>query len=646
MTVNKIINERLKLLKNSNRTFKDIFEIIHHNSEFLFAEKTDGFRISKVTYGECYNYSYKMGSYLSGKLSDSKYVGLMMENSLEFITSMYGILMNNKIPVLLNIRLGSILNNQVINRLGIKEIICDKEYDVNALKIVVNNIDYDTIINIDSNMFIWENKLALTTSATSLNIKICFYDGEAICTQIENSKDICKTNPMIKKHYNGYIKQLAFLPFYHIFGLMASYFWFSFFGRSFVFLKDLSSDTLLKTIKKHQVTHIFAVPMLWHTVYKNIIKEVEKEDPKTIKKFYKGLKLSTFVQRINPKFGIWFASKIFKRVRTKLFNDSVKFMISGGSYLSYDVSYTINALGYPLFNGYGMSEIGITSVELSKNIKVRNKRSIGKPLKTVEYKINENNQLLVKSRGICTKIVTMNNEFDTDYDAYFNTQDIVFDDKTGRYFIEGRTDDIVLTDNGEKINPDVIEQTLSIPSVERYALLGIENNNKIELSLVLELKYPLTEIKINQINRDVDNMLKKLSDNKYVINKIYYTFDPIASPTAIKVSRKILIKWIKENKVNLLPFNELQNMKIESLDELSEKVSIEILMIFKDVLNISKEIGLGDHFIFDLGGTSLDYLTLLMKIEEKYEFKFHQSDEICYTVLQFTKYIINLLNKE
>ena len=87
-------------------------------------------------------------------------------------------------------------------------------------------------------------------------------------------------------------------------------------------------------------------------------------------------------------------------------------------------------------------------------------------------------------------------------------------------------------------------------------------------------------------------------------------------------------------------------MKIESLDELSEKVSIEILMIFKDVLNISKEIGLGDHFIFDLGGTSLDYLTLLMKIEEKYEFKFHQSDEICYTVLQFTKYIINLLNKE
>ena len=87
-------------------------------------------------------------------------------------------------------------------------------------------------------------------------------------------------------------------------------------------------------------------------------------------------------------------------------------------------------------------------------------------------------------------------------------------------------------------------------------------------------------------------------------------------------------------------------MKIESLDELSKKVSEEISMIFKDVLNIGKEIDLGDHFIFDLGGTSLDYLSLLMKIEEKYEIKFHQSDDACYNVLQFTSYIINLLNKE
>ena len=32
---------------------------------------------------------------------------------------------------------------------------------------------------------------------------------------------------------------------------------------------------------------------------------------------------------------------------------------------------TINGLGYPLYNGYGMTEIGVTSVELSPDVKQR-----------------------------------------------------------------------------------------------------------------------------------------------------------------------------------------------------------------------------------------------------------------------------------
>ena len=38
---------------------------------------------------------------------------------------------------------------------------------------------------------------------------------------------------------------------------------------------------------------------------------------------------------------------------------------------------------------------------------------------------------------------------------------------------------------------------------------------------------------------------------------VYYTYDPIASEAAIKVSRKILLKYINEGKVKLLSYNEL-----------------------------------------------------------------------------------------
>ena len=183
-------------------------------------------------------------------------------------------------PMLLNIRLGSELNNQIIERLNIEYVVTDSDYSVNAQIINIKNSNYRDVccelVNLD-----WENEMAISTSATSLNVKVCVYDGESISEQIKNSDYICKSNSFIKKHHKGYLKQLAFLPFYHIFGLMATYFWFSFFGRCFVFLKDLSSDTIIKTIKKHEVTHIFAVPMLWHTVNKTLIKTVEKEDEKT-----------------------------------------------------------------------------------------------------------------------------------------------------------------------------------------------------------------------------------------------------------------------------------------------------------------------------------------------------------------------------
>ena len=642
MNINKIIKERLELLNKSNKDFKSIFEIIHKDKENIFCEKTDGFKIHKTTYKECYINSYKMGEYLKNILDDScEYVGLMMNNSLEFITSLYGILMNNKKPVLLNIRLGNVLNNEIIKRLNIKDIICDDDYDVIGNKINVLGFDYSKITSYDETKFIWANELAICTSATSLNVKICIYDGYAISSQITNSEYICKTNKIIKTHYNGYLKQLAFLPFYHIFGLMASYFWFSFFGRCFVFLKDLSSDTLLRTIKKHEVTHIFAVPMLWHTVHKTIIKEINKQDEKTRNKFYKGLKLSTKLQSVCPKLGLRIVKKLFSEVRTKVFGDSVAFMISGGSYLSYDASYVLNGIGYPLFNGYGMSEIGITSVELSYNINERNKRSIGIPFNTVEYKINDNNQLLVKSKGICKKIITKDNVIEIDNDEYFNTYDIVNCDKKSKYYILGRCDDVVLTPSGEKVNPDVIEQMILLPSAERFCLIGLNVDNINYLTLIVELNKTLSEIRINKIFDEVNRMLEVLDKENFKIDKILYTFDPIQSATAVKVSRKILKKWIDDGIVKLLSFNELKVEKLDNIDELTKKVVEEVKLIFNELLDSNIDIDINAHFILDLGATSLDYLTLLVKLEEKYDIKFNTNNDPCYSVLQFVNYIIS-----
>ena len=52
-TIDEAVNYKLNLLTNSDREFKNIFEIMFTESDNVFAEKTDGYRIIKTTYGQC-----------------------------------------------------------------------------------------------------------------------------------------------------------------------------------------------------------------------------------------------------------------------------------------------------------------------------------------------------------------------------------------------------------------------------------------------------------------------------------------------------------------------------------------------------------------------------------------------------------------
>jgi long-subunit acyl-CoA synthetase (AMP-forming) len=310
-----IINERISLIKQSNRSFKDIFNCVHYQENNTFSEELDGFKIVKTTYKEAKMSSILMGHYFDTNISLPKgsYVGLMMENKKKWIFSFWGLLMAGFKPVLLNTRLGLTLNKDVVKLLDLKMIVSDQEIGLTKDEININKIKLEeTDRTIDD--FVWENEIALTTSATTLNIKICVYKGENITAQILNTDRIISENTLIMKHYNKELKQLAFLPFYHVFGLIATYFWFAFFSRTFVFLKDYSIDTILNTIKRHKVTHVFAVPLLWHGIHKEIIKQVNQKGKKTKKKFDRAIKFSIFIQRIFPRWGLKLVRKMFKEV--------------------------------------------------------------------------------------------------------------------------------------------------------------------------------------------------------------------------------------------------------------------------------------------------------------------------------------------
>ena len=638
------IKERFFALNQASMDMESIFNIIHDQGERIFTEYLESFVIKEVKYTTFKSYVKKSAAYLvnQGLKPHHQYVGLLMDNSLNWVSLFWAILMIGGKPVLLNKKLPLSINNDVIKRLDIKYVISDIQSNDIATSIIYFDNQHKLISEIEAleelDNVDWENEIVLTTTATTLNYKICVYQGEDIYHAVMNARCVLKRNKNVKEHYNQRLKVLAFLPFYHIFGLMAAYFWFSIFGRTFIFLKDYSSDTILKTIQRYKVTHVFGVPLLWNTIAKELKRKIEALPEKDKKKAYKGIKLCYNLQNIFPNYGRRVARKLLKPIQSQLFGDSVLFCISGGGPIPKETLYLINAIGYPLYNGYGSTEMGITSVELRSKPKYRVLGTIGLPLDSVSYLI-DNDELLIKGTSICSKIIYKDGKEEIiNKDSWYHTGDVFRKDKHGYYYAIGRNDDVYIGESGEKIHPDEIEKHVLLTSVVRYCFTTYLG----QLSLILQLSKHNYTVKAESINKEVKETLSLLKEKGYQVDKVYYTFDDIANENAIKVSRKLLDRLLSNGEVKLEEFSYFSALVETKKEELNDEITKRIKIVFSDVLNKDiTEIREDSDFFLDLGGTSLDYMSLLMKLETEFETHITFEKKSYATVKEFYDYLIN-----
>lgn len=620
-------------LKNSSKDFKSIFEIMFRKSDNVLCESNDGFRIKKQTYGEIRNMINTAAGALYKKIGASgSYVALELDNSAEWIIAFWAILMSGNKPYLVNMRYPASLSNSILKTLNIRYTVCDKKSGLDTEAIDVSSLLNNADACPDD---IFQNEIAFSSSATSMNEVVCFYSGEQVAEEILNFKSIIKQGPRITKHYKGSLKQLAFLPFYHVFGLFAVYFWFTFFGRTLVFLRDYSADTILKTCRRHEVTHIFAVPMLWHTIEKQVLSAVKEKGEKKQKKFTTGLKLMTKLQNVCPSLGAEIAKRMMSEVTDQLFGKSVMFCISGGSYLRESAIQMMNGIGYCLHNGYGMSEVGITSVELRKKPKYRNLNSIGKPFDSVEYKIDENGILHIKGSSLCRQKL-INGEM-TAIDGWFDTGDKMCE-KDGHYYIMGRQGDVVIGENGENINPDTVEQNFNIADAISLCVLGLKEDNGEELSIVVQINPYLTGKQLDTIRNEIYSVNDTLPKTT-AIKRFYFTYDALCPPTAIKVGRKQLIKKIESGEVKLTAFSDMTAASHQ--DDVDSALMIKIKEIIASKLGIDKaDITSDGHIFFDLGATSIQYFSILTALSEEFSIEsYDDTEKYRYTPREICEYI-------
>ena len=639
-------------LLNTSRQFSDIYrQIINNNRKNIYAEYFNlNNKIKHYKYQKMDQNVKRFASYLKSKINapaNSRII-LKMANSPAWGEMFWAILMSGYVPVLIDAKTPRDNVENLAKQAKATALISDDNHEYSLNKIRVDNIlqsANDGRVN-DK----WANEVIFSSSGTTGDAKLMVFNGEnfvhQICCSLEMGNE--STDIMYPKKY-GKVKILAMIPFHHIFGFVAVFLWYTFYGKTLVFPKSNTPTDILSICQKVGITHVYSVPLFWDSLALSVKRKfaLQSEDKQRLleKMIAYNLKEIEFKDA-----GLAANPIVADKVKKMLLGSKVKYCISGGGYLSNETLKTINGLGYPLYNGYGMTEIGVTSVELSNDVKRRLLGEIGHPLHNVEYQINKEGELLVKSPTIHIREIIGGNEKETVLDdGYFHTGDIVNKGEVG-YLIKGRMKDVIINANGENIFPDELEMYFrDLALVNNLSVLGTVSKDKAlheDITLVLEVDDKATEDDIKNLEKSI-LAIKLPHDVK--IDHIYLAKNRLPIANNMKVKRFVIKKEIENgsNQFVLINAKKVSPKNRKFSEETLKNILPVVRQLFSKVLVLPTfKIDDEDHWINDLGGDSMNYVELVQEIDHTFNIEIPEDKYGVLTCVNDFVEEIARLNKE
>lgn len=269
-------------------------------------------------------------------------------------------------------------------------------------------------------------------------------------------------------------RALSILPLHHIFETTAGFLAPLSAGVSITYARSLKPKELKEDLEATQPTLFLAVPLFLEKLLQGIQKRFKKLPLPLRGGIYTLLGLSSGLDLpLGGKFSPW----MFHWVRKRTGMGRLKYLISGGAHLPRWVSRGLERLGFPLLQGYGLSE---TSPVLTLNPPGRAKNaSVGLPIPRVEIKIvnpgkDGVGEIAVKGPNVMKgyyKNEALTRKVFTS-EGWFLTGDLGWMDKEGYLYLKGRKKSVIVTRGGKNIYPEEVEEELiKSPFIEEILVL-------------------------------------------------------------------------------------------------------------------------------------------------------------------------------
>ena len=596
----KIIQE----LERAEQSLSTVYSFAFRFRDEALFEWDELEEVRTLTYGEAQQRIESATGALHGLLSDypkGSPIGIYLPNGPDWVTAFWAILRAGYRPLLLNTMAPRNMVEGCLKAAGAAYFIGTETFSG------ATGISPATLTGADDYCD-WADEIILCTSGTTGAPRLIAFDGKAVCAQIRNSGYVLKHNHSVASFVHGKLKLLAFLPFYHIFGLSAVLLWFSCFGRTLVLLPSLSPEAIGRTCRLHEVTHVFALPVFWNAVADQVLRAAKRTGQS--KKLERGIRLSLALQN-TPFHGLGriLSHTVMQSVQKQALGTAVRFCISGGGALRDDTLRVINGIGYPLYNGYGMTEIGIASVELRQPAKARMEGSIGKPFPSIETDCS-GDTMRVRGKTCYTALYRDGVRIAHDPMEWFDTQDCITAKPDGALFFAGRSDDMLNGQNGERISPAMLESAFGSPLIA--ALCAVSQNG--EPVLVVEPKqrnaYALAALS-EELYEKNDAL-----PPAYRVKKILFAEQPLPLALTQKVQNSAVRRGLADGTMRVFEAGRTAP-KEDTFSEGMEEILPRITDTFREITG-TDDITPDSHFRYDLGGDSLTYLSLIEQLSEAF----------------------------
>ncbi len=339
-------------------------------------------------------------------------------------------------------------------------------------------------------------------------------------------------------------------------------------GLPIILPRSLTGPDVLKALHEGRVTALVGVPRLYRALYEAIISQAKQTLGKRLGHAVE--RMIHFNGRLSQRNRFANVNVLLRPLRRQI-GPELRVLASGGSPLDPELGWRLEGLGWKITIGYGLTETSpLLTIHPPGDGHLE---TVGRAIRGVELQIDQNGkgadaenkgdendsgsdsgpnnenqgEILARGPSVFSGYWNLPDKTEQAFtsDGWFRTGDLGYLDQQHRLHVTGRVSTLIITEGGEKVQPDEIEAAYS--EADEIREMGVlQREQKLFGLVVPETANVDAEGDLNrQVREAIDRINQNLPSHQHV-NDVVITRKALPRTRIGKIRRKKLSEHFEE----------------------------------------------------------------------------------------------------